>query len=76
MTETVQEEMIDMNELLGDKAELLEEEAQSNSVKARENEQKPLAERKNEEYISIYSGRALNQRSYFVFLLMRMSLLF
>lgn len=67
MTETVQEEMIDMNELLGDKAELLEEEAQSNSVKARENEQKPLAERKIEEYISIYSGRALKPEELFRF---------
>lgn len=41
MTETVQEEMIDMNELLGDKAELLEEEAQSNSVKARKMSRNP-----------------------------------
>lgn len=67
MAEVEQKAMIGVDELLRDKAELLVEASQADNNEAVLFEQKVLTEEHSGEYISIYSGRALNGEELFHF---------
>lgn len=67
MAEEEKKKMIGMEDILGNKAELLEGDSKLINSEAEVLEQKPLAEEKNDEYINIYSGKAFKPEELFQF---------
>lgn len=67
MTEEEQKEMMDMEELLDNKTELLEKDPEFIDDEEEVSAQPSLIESQNDEYISIYSGRALKADELFQF---------